>query len=147
MTKCILNIFFFFNVLLTSAQTQNFKPILDSLKVGETYSKKGSTFKTKVIYLGTVLSSKSDTLFYVLTENYEVKAAIEWHGHSRIVFLEKNKKIKGFYSLDSPEQLPIKLVSNSLFFRDNKTGKATKQKIPSKLPDMLCIPECFSKEN
>jgi hypothetical protein len=150
-TRHFLKIIFCFFGLLTSAQgTQNFKPILDSLQIGQTYSEKSSTFKTKVTYLGTILNANKGTLFYVLTENYDVKAAIEWHGHSRIVFLGKNKRMKAFYSLNLPEELPNKLADNVLYFKDKKSGKVTKQKITGKLPDLICVKpdnsDCYEKE-
>lgn len=126
-------------------------PILDSLKVGKAYYEKSADFKTKIIYLGIIHNSKNDTLLYVLTENYNVKAAIQWHGHSRIVFLGKNKKIKGFYSLNLPEELPYKLASNTLYFKDKTTKTVTKQKISGALPDLICVKpdnaECFEKEH
>lgn len=137
-------------VLLAGAQTQDFRPILDSLDAGKAYAEKSADFKTKITCLGIIHNSRNDTLFYVLTENYNVKAAIQWHGHSRIVFLGKNKKIKGFYSLNSPEELPYKLAGNTLFFKGKTTGTVVKQKISGTLPDVICVmpgnAECFEKE-
>lgn len=100
-----------------------------------------TSFET--IYLGKLdmkegsFHSKSIT-YHVLTQFSSVQAAIEKHGHSRLIFTDEDGKTIKIYTFDLPEELPAGIKNNGLTF-----GKTTMRYFS--LPDLFCIPSgaCF----
>lgn len=116
--------------------------VADSLKKTHVVKHKDGGDAT-INYLGVIKKSNGDTLYYVLTDFTRIQAAIVMHGHSTVIFLNKNlKKVKS-YELSLPEELPYKLISNTLYFKynDKTTNKKQvfKNKIGTTIPKMICV--------
>src|ERR1700739_30335 len=92
----------------------------------------------KINYLGVIEKLNGDTLYYVFTLFGTVQAAVVMHGHSNIIFLNKKRKEVKSYDIGMPDELPYKLVDNTLYFKyvDEKTNKKQifKNKVGAKLP-------------
>lgn len=111
-------------------------------------SKKTHFIKTKsgdsrITYLGTVRNRKGDTLYYVLSDFSRVKAAIQMHGHSNIIFLNNKKEEIKKFDVGLPENLPFKLLNNVLYFKHindkTKKEKLYKFEISATLPKLICV--------
>ena len=96
----------------------------------------GECFTT---YLGTIRLGKKRTLYHVLSQYYEVQAAIVKHGHSRIIALDKNKRTVDIYFIDSQEDLPIGIRNNQLKFLIDKQVHFVS--LGDSLPYVFCLPE------
>lgn len=96
-----------------------------------------------IVYLGVIKDNDGKTIYHVISNFRLVQAAIQKHGHSEIVFLDKSLKEKKTYTLGLPDDLPFKLEKNTLYFYyiDNhtKTKQVFKTKIDRNLPDLICI--------
>jgi|GEM_PF-1403169 len=95
---------------------------------------------SKSTYLGKIIDENGNTKYYVAKEFYRIKAAIVYHGHSRVVFYNSSKKFIAQYIYNMPNELPFKLKSNKLYYK-SKEGKVSTQKIGAILPKMLCSDE------
>ena len=110
-------------------------------------SKDGSS--EEIIYLGEIKNKSGQTIYYVLSVYRLVQAAIEKHGHSNVIFLDYDLKVKKQYELDLPEELPFKLENNILnfYYFDTKTKvrRVYQNKIEIELPKILCVSpnNCF----
>lgn len=96
-----------------------------------------------IVYLGVIKDKDGTTIYHVISNFRLVQAAIQKHGHSEIVFLDKSLKVKRTYTLGLPDDLPFKLEKNTLYFYyiDNhtKTKQVFKNRIDRDLPDLICI--------
>ena len=97
----------------------------------------------EIIYLGEIKDKKGETIYYVLSVFRLVQAAIVKHGHSDVIFLDKDLKFRKRYELHLPEELPFKLNNNSLSFNywdtDSKKKKIYSARIDNELPELLCV--------
>jgi hypothetical protein len=106
-------------------QINDFKDILAHPIKNKNIIKSNNDIHSERTFLGLIKDSKGKAVFYVAKEFYTVQVALVRHGHTRIVFFDNQKKMIACYYLGLPEDLPYKLVSNSLFFkyRADRTGK------------------------
>lgn len=131
-------------------QINTFSDILAKPVVNKTLIKKDTAIESKRTFLGVIKDSKRRTVFYVAKEFYTVRAAIVRHGHSRIIFFDRQKKLIASYWIDS--QLPYSLVDNTLYFKyenSNSTKKLVyKEHIGPILPDHICVKinDCYTAE-
>ena len=67
-----------------------------------------------------------------------VQAATGKHGHSRLIFTDKEGKTIKIYTVDLPEELPTGIKNNGLTF-----GETTMRYVS--LPDLFCVQNgaCF----
>lgn len=58
------------------------------------------------------------------------------HGNSRFIFYHADKKFKAQYHFDMPDELPVKLNTNTLYFidKDQKPAKTLTISINDQLP-------------
>jgi hypothetical protein len=99
--------------------------------------------------LGGIYDRQGRVRYYVVAEFYRVQAAIMMHGHSRVLFLNPQRVVVAQYEFGMPEELPYKLVQNTLFFgKGLPKGRQHQQRIDAVLPRFLCVgPEgCYAKE-
>ena len=101
--------------------------------------------------IGAITGLNGKPLYYVVTEFYTVQAAIQLHGYSSIIFLDKNRMVAAKYLVNLPEELPEKVVENALVFNyPNQAGKHSKHKqlIGGELPELICVgpDNCFQKQ-
>ena len=134
----ILSSFVFTLNAQNKANNKEFISFVKNDSIGKeqiTGNEKHIQFFTK--YLGKLeLPNKNN--YYVITQFYTVQAALVKHGHSRIIFLDNDKKTIKIYVLDMRNQLPLSIVRNALIFKfDNKKYKL---RIKAELPSMLCLP-------
>jgi hypothetical protein len=146
--KTLILILFLSSTLIAFGQS-NYSKYIVADSVGKTEFVKHKDGDEKITYLGVIKKQNSDTLYYVIITFRRVQAAIVMHGHSDIIFLNRDYKEAKSYELGLPEELPYKLVNNVLYFKyvDEKTGKKAvfKNKIETVLPKMMCISpvECY----
>jgi len=90
-------------------------------------------------YLGKITDKNQKNLFYVVKEFSRVKAAIIYHGNSRLIFYNADKKFKAQYHFDMPDELPVKLNANTLYFidKDQKPAKILTLSINDQLPEQI----------
>jgi hypothetical protein len=99
--------------------------------------------------LGGLYDRQGRVRYYVVAEFYRVPAALLLHGHSRVLFLNPQRVVVAQYELGMPEELPYKLVHNTLFFgQDLPKGRQHQQRIEAVLPRFLCVGPggCYAKE-
>ena len=115
--------------------------VVDSLK--KTHKIKNPHGYEEINYLGTIKKSTGDTLYFVFGVYSAVKAAIQIHGHSNIIYLNKKFKEIKSYDVGLPDQLPYKLNNNTLYFKylDATTNKKKifKNKVGTSLPKLMCV--------
>ena len=105
--------------------------------------------KEEIIYLGTIKNSDGTDLFYILTIYREVQAAILIHGHSNVLYLDKEKVIKKQIELGLRGELPAKLKNNTLYFyyynKKTKKKKLYTNHVGLEIPKFLCVSpeECY----
>lgn len=102
----------------------------------EVVSGKASETRYFTSYLGTLETGGKK--YHVLTQFYTVQAAIEKHGHSRLIFLDQDKKTIRMYVADERTQLPLSIQKGALIFQTAK-GKMPLY-LRGFLPGMICIP-------
>ena len=124
-----------------SISKQKQKIVVDSLK--KTHKIKNPHGYKEVNYLGTIKKSTGDTLYYVFGIYSAVQAAIQIHGHSNIIYLNKKLKEIKSYDVGLPDQLPYKLNNNTLYFKyiDEKTNKMKifENKVGTTPPNIMCV--------
>ncbi len=125
-------------------ETFDFRKVIQESKIGKKQvSGNSNDIQYFTTYLGEIKPEKEKTVYHAISQFYNVQAAISKHGHSKVIFLDDQKRIAEIYELDMPNQLPISIESNQLVFELN--GMTSKLKI-EKMPEMLCLPlygECF----
>ena len=100
-------------------------------------SKDDTTWRT---YLGNITDNKHRTIYYVIKEFTKVQAAATWHGHSTVYFFNEYKKLEARCDVVFPENLPVRLQNDSIYFPDDKnTDKIYGVKISRPLPKFICI--------
>lgn len=99
--------------------------------------------REEITYLGTINDNRDVILYHVLTVFRTVQAAIVVHGHSNIIYLDKDKNIARQYEVGGPEDLPFKLEKNALYFHlpdSNKNHNKTYIfEVGTTLPKVICI--------
>ena len=123
------------------AQIDDFGNILSSCIRNKTFFKRTSDIESERTFLGFIRDDDKKVLYYVIKEFYTVQAAVVRHGHSRILFFGKNKRLASVYIVEGWDLLPYKLSGNCLFFRYKKDDKAMVQivKVGKILPVPLCV--------
>lgn len=64
-------------------------------------------------YLGQIILNNEE--FHVFKQFYTIQAAIEKHGHSVIIFVNKNSAF--YYDMEMPENLPVDLKNGSFRYK------------------------------
>ncbi len=91
-------------------------------------------------YLGRVLNSGGKTKYYVVKEFYKVKAAVVYHGHSRILIFNPSKKLIAQAIVNMPNELPYRLKNNTLYFNYIEKGVSKNYKKSFNiLTKMICV--------
>src|SRR5687767_14833015 len=91
----------FLPVILLLALTVNsfcqslddFSDVLGAQKIGKVFTKKAGQDISQRTYLGTVKDKEGKLKYHVVKEFLRIKAAIVYHGHSRIMFFNEHKKL------------------------------------------------------
>lgn len=105
--------------------------------------------KKEIVYLGKIKDNNGKALFYLLSIYSEVQAAIIIHGHSNVIYLDNKKVFKKQFELGSPDELPIKLEDNRLYFHHINIRTKRKQTyvnhVGMQMPKVLCVGsnECY----
>lgn len=122
-------------------QINDFKDILTRPIKNRTILRADDGTYSERTFLGLINDSKGNVGFYVAKEFYILQAALIMHGHSRILFFNKDKKLTATYYLDDAGKLPYKLSRNSLYFKRIRGKKELIQvvKVRTQLPIPLCV--------
>jgi hypothetical protein len=98
--------------------------------------------------LGCIYDGQGRVRYYVVTHFYRVQAARMMHGHSRVLFLSPQHVVMAQYELSMPEELPYKLIRNTLFFGQALAKGHQHQQRVDVLPLSLCVEpnNCYRKE-
>ena len=117
-----------------------FKDVLDKQKIGKVFTKRAGKDISQRTFLGTIKNGNGKTKYYVVKEFLRIKAAVVYHGHSRILFFGPKKELVLQSILSMPYELPFKLSKNSLYFK-YKVNNLTKTFILSinPVPKMICV--------
>jgi len=104
--------------------------------IGKTIHQSGQDWKSESTYLGQITDQSGKLRFYVVKVFTKLKAAIVYHGNSKLIFYNPRKKFYAFYQFSMPNELPFKLQSNSFYFYANeaKPTETSTYKIDSQLP-------------
>lgn len=149
-TITILLVVFSFKV--NGQPSNSFKDLLHEKNLGKTFTTKIGKDILQRTYLGKIQIRSKGTSYFAVKEFYRVKAAIVYHGHSRLIFCDSNKKYIAQYRLNMPDQLPYKLKRNIFYFSYKDNGILTKSEfeIYGELPEFMCLRPanfCFQIEN
>lgn len=113
-------------------------PNIDLVKknIGKTIHQSGQGWKSESTYLGKITDQKGRLRFYVVKVFTKIKAAIVYHGTSKLIFYNSSKNFYAFYQFSMPGELPFKLQSNCFYFHNNesKPAETTTFKIACQLP-------------
>lgn len=134
-----------------SQSLDDFNDILRAKKINKIFTIKVGQDISQRTYLGVIRNSNGQIKYYVVKEFLRIQAAIVFHGHSRILFFDKQKQLTKQSVLSSPDELPFKLKSNSLYFKysDNKSKKIFALNVAT-LPKMICVEpnkNCYDVSN
>jgi hypothetical protein len=126
--------------ILISQSLDNFEDVLKRKKIGKTIIKKIGADISKRTYLGAVNDEKGNTRYFIVKEFLKIKAALVYHGHSRVLFFDSRKKIIAQAILSFPGDLPLKLKNKQLHFKYFQNGASLiyKQDV-SIIPKIICI--------
>ena len=131
-------------------QSDDFKDILTHPIKNRTILQAYNGTHSERTFLGLVKDSKGKVVFYVAKEVYTVQAAVVRHGHSRIIFFDRQKRLIASYWTDS--ELPYVLANNTMYFKyeNSNSNKRSiyKERIGPILPDHICVKknECYTAE-
>jgi len=130
----------FFNV---NGQVNDYSKYIKDQLINKKQTAKTHDDKEYIVYLGKIKSSNGKVLFYILAIYSEVQAAIQIHGHSSVLYLDKKKTIKKQFDLGLPEELPFELKNNTLYFHyfNHKTKKEElyANHVGTEIPKVLCV--------
>jgi hypothetical protein len=130
----------FFNA---NGQVKDYSKYINDQLINKKQTAKTPDDKEEIIYLGKIKSSNGKILFYILSIYSEVQAAIQIHGHSNVLYLDREKVIKKQFDLGLPDELPFKLKNNTLYFHyyNDKTKKTElyANHVGTGLPKILCV--------
>ena len=140
-TTLLLFICFSFTIITRGQSSNYFENILTQRNLGKTITKRIGNDISQRTYLGTIRTKSGEIKYFVLKEFYRVKAAVVYHGHSRLIFCSPNKKIFAQYILDLPDQLPYKLQQNILYFAHKENGilQRSQFELYDSLPKFMCF--------
>ena len=138
--KILMLLFVFFYTNSFCQSLENFNDVLVAKKIGKVVVKKVKQDISERTYLGSIKDNTGNVKYYVVKEFLRVKAAIVYHGHSRILFFNPPKKLELEAILSMPYELPFKLKNNSLHFNysKNKKKKIHIEDVAT-LNKMLCV--------
>jgi hypothetical protein len=140
--RVIIILTYFVSVTNLFAQT-DYSKFIKADKINKKQTHKYGKDVDSIVYLGVIKDNDGTTIYHVISNFRLVQAAIQKHGHSEIVFLDKNLKVKRGYELSMPEDLPFKLEDNVLYFyyidNQTKTKQVFKTNISRDLPKLICI--------
>jgi hypothetical protein len=141
MFKCVsISLLLFISCLKCTAQSIEMPNIdLVQQNIGKNIFQKTVNGDLTSTYLGEIRNENGAVKFYVVREFSRIKAAIVYHGNSRLIFYNVAKKFKAQYQFDMPDELPFKLKSNRLYFRDSdqKPIRILSLKINQHLPEQI----------
>jgi hypothetical protein len=121
-------------------QAYSFRSILNTRAANKTFVSKSRSDTTRRTYLGKITGRDHRTIYYVIKEFNKIKAASTWHGHSNIYFFNAGYRLVASVDVGSPEDLPVRLKNNTLYFHDdNSPDKLHGVKITNRLPKFICI--------
>ncbi|MCX2574644.1 hypothetical protein [Pedobacter sandarakinus] len=91
---------------------ENFADVLKTRRIGQKVTKIVGQDISERTFLGYIKDKKGNTKYYVVTEFLRIKAAIVYHGHSRILFFNAKQKLVQESVLSMPYELPFRLKAN-----------------------------------
>lgn len=139
----------FFILLITligainiSCQDGSFQ-FVAKMKVNETVMKKSKSQEESLTFLGDIVNAEGKIIYKIITLSSKTEASKVLHGQSKVLFLDPlSFTVIKTYNLGLPEELPIKLEGNTLFF--NYTDENGKKAIFTNMigtnpPQFLCV--------
>lgn len=116
-----------------AVDSYKYKMYVDSDKTGkEIISGDSKEIQYFTTYLGEIKFKNPSDNMHVIKQFFTVQAANSKHGHSELMFLDHQLKIKKTYDMEMPDRLPYKIQNNSLLFKlDDKKYEV---KIEKNLP-------------
>ena len=133
-----------------SQSLDDFGDVLRAKKINKEYIKKVGKDISQRTFLGFIKDNKGHIKYYVVKEFLRIQAAVVFHGHSRILFFDKQNKLVKESILSLPKELPFKLKENSLYFKYSDSGltKIFVQDVAT-LPKMICVEpkSCYDVSN
>ena len=147
--KAIIILIFVFFYSNLNGQVRDYPKFINDKFLYKKQIVKTSDGKEEIVYLGEIKDIDGNILFYILAIYSEVQAAILTHGHSNVLYLDKEKIIEKQFELDLSGELPFKLKNNTLYFHyyNKKTNKLEfyKNYVGIEIPKLLCVgpEECY----
>jgi hypothetical protein len=126
-----------------NGQVNDYSKYIKDQLINKKQTVKTHNDKRDIVYLGKIRNRNGEVLFYVLTIFSEMQAAIQIHGHSNVLYLDKKKLIKKQFDLGLPDERPFKLKNNTLYFHyfNHKTKKTELfvNHLGTEIPELLCV--------
>jgi hypothetical protein len=133
------------NITAINAQSINYHKLIKSNKPGFKIIHQLKNESSNCEYLGAVKSPTGRPIYHVINQFTRLKAAITFHGNSRLLFFDEKEKLKYAYNMGMPDELPYKLLDNKLYFKSAR-AKTDTVVLNSKLPKVLCALDCYDLE-
>ncbi len=118
-----------------------YKKFIKSKKINVPKILKTKSTKTKITYLGELKDLNHKNSYHIIT-NFEIWGIGEMlspRGRSKVAFINETKNKILIYDLGMPENLPVKIENNILYFKIEKSE--IKISILGGLSPELCIPK------
>jgi len=135
---------------LFSQSLNNFDDVLRAKKINKLFTKRVGKDIYQRTFLGTIRENDGSIKYYVVKEFLRIQAAFVFHGHSRILFFNKQKNLTKECRLSLPTELPFELKANTLYFKYSENGltKTFAQDVAT-LRKMICVEpkNCYSVTN
>jgi len=118
-----------------------YRPFINSKKINKLIILKEEFSKTKIKYLGKIEDLNNKESYHIITDFtiIGVGSMLSPRGKSNVIFINKNLDKIIIYNLPMPENLPLYIDNNVLFFNYEKTKIGIS--ISGGLPPELCLPK------
>ena len=130
-------------ILTANGQVADYSKFINDKLINKQQTVKTPEDKEYIVYLGKIKDNKGKILFYIISIYSEVQAAIEIHVHSKVLYLDSNKKFKKEFELETSDKLPFKLENNCLYFHSFNSKTNRKEfyvnHVGTKIPELLCV--------
>lgn len=130
------------NKFVESKSELNFyKKFIKSKKINVPKILNTKSTKTKIIYLGELKDLNHKKSYHIIT-NFEIWGIgdmLSPRGRSKVAFINETKNKIIIYDLGMPENLPVRIENNILYFKIEKSE--IQISIFGGLPPELCIPK------
>jgi hypothetical protein len=127
-------------------QDEFIRYVIDKQIPGEAICRKINDNETfEGMYLGQI-NSKKGNVYFIINSSYVFNIKNSPTAENHIYILNIDRKLVGFYYVNSKEELPVKLVQNILYFKCKITNSYVEVSFEEGIPKFINF-ECNHENN